>query len=84
MQRIINKNTKLFLRDDFVTDSNTEIALEVNPAQGLYRPKWNGTKWIEAMSQEEIDAMQGQTATPEPSIDERVEKLEEAVSNLIQ
>lgn len=47
MLRIIDKKTKLFIRDDFTFDEETEIGLGVEPAQGLYAPKWDGTQWIE-------------------------------------
>ena len=47
MLRIIDKQTNLFIRDDFTFDYETEIGLEVAPAQGLYTPKWDGEKWIE-------------------------------------
>ena len=48
MLRIIDKETQLFLRDDFTFDVETEIGLDVAPAQSLYAPKWDGEKWIEA------------------------------------
>lgn len=39
--RIIDKKTKLFLRDDFTFDEETEIGLDVQPSQGLLTtPKW--------------------------------------------
>ena len=47
MLRIIDKKTKLFIRDDFTFDEETEIGLDVEPAQGLYAPKWDGYKWVE-------------------------------------
>ena len=47
MLRIIDKKTNLFLRDDFAFDEETEVGLNVEPAQGLYAPKWEGDKWIE-------------------------------------
>jgi hypothetical protein len=77
--RIIDKTTGIFLRDDFTACERTEIALDVEPAQGLYLPKWDGEKWVESMTQAEIDAIQGKTSTPEPSLEERVEKLETIV-----
>ena len=55
--RIIDKETKLFKRDDFTFDSETEIGLDVEPSQGLYKPMWNGTTWIEGATQEEIESM---------------------------
>ena len=47
MLRIIDKETQLFLRDDFTFDEETEIGLDTEPSQGLYAPKWDGTQWIE-------------------------------------
>lgn len=38
--RVIDKETKVFLRDDFTFDSETEIGLDVEPSQGLIQPKW--------------------------------------------
>ena len=40
--RVIDKETHFFIRDDFKFDSETEIGLEVAPAQGLFKPKWSG------------------------------------------
>ena len=65
MFRIIDKETKLFLRDDLYYNEETEEALDVEPAQGLFRPKWNGETWVEDMPQEEIEALKN--ATKEPS-----------------
>lgn len=45
--RIIDKTTKLFIRDDFTFDEETEIGLDVEPSQGLVQPKWDGEKWVE-------------------------------------
>lgn len=39
--RIIDKETKLFLRDDFTFNPSTEIGLDVTPAQGFIKPKWH-------------------------------------------
>lgn len=41
MYRVIDKETKVFLRDDFTFDSETEIGLDVEPSQELIQPKWN-------------------------------------------
>ena len=50
MYRVIDKETNLFLRDDFTFDSETEIGLNVEPSQGLIHPKWNDEleTWEEA------------------------------------
>lgn len=60
MLRIINKQTGVFLRDDFTFNENTEIGLNVNPAQGFYLPKWEGDEWVEALTPEEIQALKPQ------------------------
>ena len=71
MLRIVNKETCLFLRDDFRFDEETEIGLDAEPSQGLYKPKWSGEitedeegnitvgegEWVEGATQEEIDEL---------------------------
>lgn len=74
MKRIIDKETNLFLRDDFDFDEETEIGLEVEPAQGLYAPKWNGESWEEGATQEYIDSLKPEPQ--EPSLEERIQALE--------
>lgn len=74
MLRIIDKQTKLFLRDDFTFDEETEIGLEVEPSQGLYLPKWNGEAWEEGATQEYIDTLK--TEPQEPIESDRLEALE--------
>ena len=39
--RVIDKETKVFLRDDFTFDESIEYGLNVEPSQGLIKPKWN-------------------------------------------
>ena len=68
--RIIDKETHLFLRDDFTFDEEIEIGLDVEPAQGLYAPKWDGAQWVETV--------QAPEPTPqEPTIEERLAQTEE-------
>ena len=74
--RIIDKRTKLFIRDDFTYDEETEIGLDVEPAQGLYAPKWDDTQWIEA----------GQAPEPtprEPTEKERLDNIENTILMLL-
>lgn len=70
--RVIDKETQLFLRDDFTFDEETEIGLDVTPSQGLYVPKWDGEKWVEA----------GQAPEPTPQEPTEVELLMLAVAEL--
>lgn len=76
MKRIIDKQTNLFIRDDFDFKEETEVALDVEPAQGFYHPKWNGTEWVEGLTQEEIQAIKDSTLPTEPTLEERLQALE--------
>lgn len=72
--RIIDKETKMFIRDDFEYNEEIEIGLEVEPSQGLYLPKWSGTEWVEGMAQEDIDLLKN--VVVEPTTEERLQALE--------
>ena len=70
--RIIDDNG-LFIEDAFVEEL-TEFTIETLCSGGFYKPKWNGTEWIEGATQEYIDSLQ---ASPqEPSIEDRINALE--------
>ncbi len=75
MKRIIDKTTNLFLRDDFYFDEETEIGLEVEPAQGLFRPRWDGTEWVEDMTPEEIIELQIAAEPTEPTMETLIEAI---------
>lgn len=75
IKRIIDKETNLFIRDDFTFDESIEIGLDVEASQGLYHPKWNGASWEEGATQEYIDNLKQQVII-EPSIEERVSTVE--------
>ena len=79
--RIIDKQTNLFIRDDFTFDEETEIGLDVTPAQGLYVPKWDGDKWVEGATQEEIDELT-KPQPHEPTVEERLEQTEELLKTV--
>ena len=70
--RIIDKETHLFIRDDFTFNPETELGLDVKPAQGLYLPKWDGEKWVET----------GQAPEPTPQEPTELELLMLAVAEL--
>lgn len=76
VKRIIDKQTNLFIRDDFTFDPLTEIGLEVEPSQGFYIPKWNGEEWEEGATQEYIDSLKAQAEPQAPTEAERLEALE--------
>ena len=78
MLRIIDKQTHLFLRDDFTFDEETEMGLDSEPSQGLYRPKWNGTEWIEGLTEEEITKL-NKPVPQEPTVEERLQMAEDTI-----
>ena len=80
MKRIIDKSTGLFLRDDISFDEETEVGLEVNPAQGLYQPKWDGNEWVEGLTEAEIDAIKANIETPQPSLEDKVAELQDVIA----
>ena len=69
MKRIIEKETKLFIRDDFDFDEETEIGLDVEQAQGFYLPRWNGTEWVEG-------GVAPEPVEPEPQAPSEAERIE--------
>jgi hypothetical protein len=66
----------LFLRDDFTFNPETEIGLDVIPAQGFILPKWNGTEWIEG------GVKSTEIIVPIPTVEEKIELLAEKVQTL--
>ena len=84
MKRIIDKTTGMFLRDDFSFDKETEIGLEVTPAQGFYHPKWDGEKWIEGLTEAEITAIKNQSVevATELTLEQQVAELQNQLDEL--
>lgn len=91
MLRIIDKETYFFIRDDFTHDPDTELALDVEPAQGLYKPKWTGEitedddgnliasqdgEWVEGATPEEIEEL----TKPQPYEPSEIDKLKEELA----
>lgn len=81
MLRIIDKKTGMFLRDDFTFDGETEIGLDVAPAQGFYHPKWDGKKWVEGLSQAEIEGIKAE-APKEATTEQRIADMEAEIARL--
>ena len=95
MLRIIDKQTNLFIRDDFTYDEDVEYGLNTDPAQGLYKAKWSGEisedengnqvvgegEWVEGATQEEIDELT-KPQPQEPTIEERLAQTEELLQTV--
>lgn len=84
MKRIIDKQTGLFIRDDFTFNSETEIGLEVEASQGFYHPKWDFEleTWVDGATQEYIDGLQRELPTQALSLEEKVQEHEEKIVTL--
>ena len=95
MLRIIDKQTHLFIRDDFSFDEDVEYGLNTEPSQGLYKPKWSGDisedeegnitvgegEWVEGASQEEINELT-KPQPHEPTVEERLAQTEELLQTV--
>lgn len=85
MKRIVYKiDEEGFILWDtgLVIDEDEEIPegyylqpLYVENQPSLYKPKWDGEKWIEGATQEEIDELRQQSMLP--TLEERIEALEQ-------
>ena len=53
--RIIDE-TGMFIRDDFVEEL-TDLTIETPCEGGFYKPKWDGEKWVEGLTTDEINAI---------------------------
>lgn len=83
LQRIINKQG-LFIRDDFTFDEETEIGLEVEASQGLYKPQWNfeTLQWQESATKEYIDSLK-QPLVEDLGIEQRLANVEQEQEAII-
>ena len=94
--RVIDKQTNLFIRDDFTYDEDIEYGLNTEPAQSFHKPKWSGElsedeegnitvsegEWVEGATQEEIDELTKPTPQ-EPTEKERLDNLENTILMLL-
>ena len=93
--RIIDKQTKFFIRDDFTYDEELEFGISAEPAQGFHKPKWTGElfedeegnvtsgegEWVEGAKQEEIDELT-KPQPHEPTVEERLAQTEELLQTV--
>ena len=72
--RIIDEQG-FFLEDGFVEDL-TEFTIETPCPAGFYKPRWSGEKWVEGLTQEEINELK-KPRPKEISLEERLEQTEQ-------
>jgi len=69
----------VILNDDDFLPENCIVTICPN---GLYKPKWGGTGWVEGLTQEEIDAIKN-TPLPTNPLEVLQEKLDLANTELL-
>jgi len=72
----------LFIEDVILQNGEevTSDLITIPCPDGFYRPKWNGTQWIEGLAQIEIDALKN--VVTEPTLEERVSFTETKVVSI--
>ena len=70
---------EVILEDDELTPSD---CIEVEYLQGFQKPKWNGTAWVEGLSQAEIAEL-NKPKQQEPTEKDRIEALELALLEML-
>lgn len=63
MKKIIRiDETGLFIEDVLIKEDELipTDCIEIYCPNGFYLPKWNGTEWVEGLTQDEIDALNNQ------------------------
>jgi len=73
-----------FIEDVVLQDNETTPSgcIETPCPDGFYKPKWDGSKWIEGLTQAEIDTLNNQPL--EPSEADRLSAVESAISVLMR
>lgn len=74
-----------YIEDVILEDEDIvpEDCIETDCPEGFFWPKWNGTKWIEGKSNAEIESIKALTTKIEPSRDDRLAALENAMIEMI-
>lgn len=68
----IDLETGLFIESVLPIEVGKDI-IEIICPSGFVLPKWDGTKWVEGKTQDEIDVIKG--VVPEPTLQEVVDDL---------
>ena len=74
--------------DSFIVPSENEyvegntVVVSIPLGMSFFKRKWDGEKWTEGATQEEIDKIIG-VQIPEPTIEQRTANLESIVNKLL-
>ena len=78
--RIIDENG-LFIKDDFVEEL-TDLTIETPCEGGFYKPKWDGEKWVEGLTTDEINAIKN-VAQPKTEMELLQDKIADLISQVL-
>ncbi len=83
MKQIIDKLTGHLLYTGTEYNSETQEAIESDFVDGFYKPRWNGEEWEEGATQEYINSLKSQAEPHEPTAEERLAGLEQAMLDMM-
>jgi hypothetical protein len=70
-----------FYTGDVLSESGLTPPVTVLCPNGFYKPKWNGSAWVEGLTQTEIDAITN--VVPIPSLQEQVQQMQAVINDII-
>lgn len=79
----INESGFYIFETYFIEESNEfEISEPCNTSEGntFYKPKWDGEKWTEGATQDEIDEINKIDICPTKTVEERLEEAEQRLA----
>ena len=59
------------------------VTVDLPQPTNIYKPKWDGAKWVEGATQEEIDEITKPQLTP-PTLEQRIADLENTILTLLE
>lgn len=87
MRKVIKIDDNGFFIEDVILErgGDTPIdCIEVECPDGFYKPRWNGSMWIEGLTPQEIEELKKIDNIPqEPSLEERLAALETLMMGVI-
>lgn len=87
MRKVIKIDSNGYFIEDVILENEEitpEECIEIECPQGFYKPRWDGSRWIEGLTQEEIEELKKIGTTPqEPSLEERLAALEALMMGVI-
>jgi len=70
MRKVLKIDSNGFYIEDVILQDSKAIpsdCIEIICPDGFYKPKWNGTEWIEGLTQVEIDAINNVPISKSPT-----------------